>query len=157
MKETECKHLYCLLDLIVRYTQRQNLLFRSKQTVYSPVIQELLDRIPVDSISIEKDISQTLRQRVLTLQREKEEKLIRNDSWISNSNSNPNATVSKPLVFNPSSIISRRGNNKISTTGFVHLGSPLVSDLLFKTNVLERRSSNLTHVVNEAWKTTLAF
>jgi len=31
-----------------------------------------------------------------------------------------------------------------------------VSDLLYKANVLERRSTNTMYVVNEAWKTTLA-
>ena len=130
LKSTECSRRFRLRELLIAFLNRQERLWMSLPSILTPVMKDLVDK-PLDRESIEGEVQTNIRVRAQGLQKEeaKAKKLAGNKD-----DSGPGLKGIDP------------------TKGNYNLTSPLVSDLLVKANVIEKKSSGMM----SSWKTTLA-
>ena len=130
LKSTECSRRFRLRELLIAFVNRQERLWMSLPSILAPVMKDLVDR-PLDRESIEGEVQTNIRVRAQGLQKEeaKAKKLAGNKE-----EAGPGLKGVDP------------------TKGNYNLTSPLVSDLLVKANVIEKKSSGMM----SSWKTTLA-
>ena len=130
MKDTECKRRVDLREYLVAFVQRQERLYHSLPEVYTPVLRDLVGR-DMDRNSIEEKVQETIRKRAETLQREE--------------------AKSKPAKKRGSGLtgtVSKEADEKKNFT----LESPLMSELLCKAKVIEKRTGGMM----SGWKVTMA-
>uniref|UniRef100_A0A7S4IAT0 PH domain-containing protein n=1 Tax=Odontella aurita TaxID=265563 RepID=A0A7S4IAT0_9STRA len=132
MKETECTRRFRLRELLITFVQRQERLWLGLPSVLTPVLKDLVDR-PMDRTSIENDVQQSIRLRAQSIQREEQADKQHREKE-ARDRTGPGLT----------------GVN--ASEGNFELSSPLLSDLLFKAHVIEKKGSGYM----SAWKTTLA-
>lgn len=132
MKETECTRRFRLRELMITFVQRQERLWLSLPSILTPVLKDLVDR-PMDRTSIENDVQQSIRLRAQSIQREEQADKQHREKE-ARDKAGPGLT----------GINAAEGNFELS--------SPLLSDLLFKAHVIEKKASGYM----SAWKTTLA-
>lgn len=125
MKDAECSRRFRLRELLIRLLQKQEKLWSGLSGVISPALQGLVDG-PMDRPSIEDDVQTSIRLRAQAIQRSTE------------GNQNPPA---HPGLVNVS-----------PSDGNFELSSPLVSSLLSKAYVVEKRTTGMM----SSWKTSLA-
>lgn len=125
MKETECQRRSDLREYLVAFCQRQERLFISLPEIHSPVLQDLVGR-PMDIDTLELTVQASIRKKAQFLQKE---------------------DTKKPGKTPPTSL-----DGVDSTDGTFTLESPLMSDMMCKSKVLEVRGSGLMGV----WKCMLA-
>ena len=125
MKETECQRRSDLREYLVAFCQRQERLFISLPEIHSPVLQDLVGR-PMDIDTLEVTVQSSIRKKAQFLQKEE---------------------TKKPGKTTPTSL-----EGADSTDGTFMLESPLMSDMMCKSKVLEVRGSGLMG----AWKCMLA-
>lgn len=151
MKEVECNRRFRLRELLLVHMQRQERLWCSIPALISPVVKDLMDR-PTDIPTVEREVQNHIRSRAGEIKREKDnsdakEELIeqekRKTSVVTNKsktskagkkNAGPGLSCAEELDPN------------------YELVSPLMSDLLLKADVVERKSDK---GVIALWKTTL--
>mmetsp|Transcript_7188 Transcript_7188/g.10297 ORF Transcript_7188/g.10297 Transcript_7188/m.10297 type:complete len:798 (-) Transcript_7188:197-2590(-) len=129
MKDIECHRRYCLQKLITAYLERQDSLWMSLQSLNEPMI-EILRKKPLNKDFVEKEVSNEIKQRAYDIEREVTDDLRAGE---------------------------RSGNNLGlvdigENEGQFELSSPLLSDLLYKASVVQRKSD----IMLSPWKTSLA-
>jgi hypothetical protein len=130
LKSTECSRRFRLRELLIAFVNRQERLWMSLPSILTPVMKDLVDK-PLDRESIEAEVQTNIRVRAQGLQKEE--------------------AKAKKLAGNTED--AGPGLKGIdSTKGNYNLTSPLVSELLVKANVIEKKSSSMM----SSWKTTLA-
>jgi len=127
MKEMECNRRFRLRELLVLYTLRQERLWMAIPPLLKPVSDNLAER-QMDTKAIEKDVSQSVREKAQELQKE-DDAILTTDPM----NGPGLAGVPEPEES-------------------FELQSPLMSDLLSKTEVIWRKSDKIMSV----WKPCLA-
>jgi hypothetical protein len=132
MKETECQRRINLRELLLAFTQRQQRLFVSLPDVYTTALKDLVGR-DIDRNAIEEKVQFSIRKRAELLQRE---------------DAQSKALTSSSSPEDKKSVLSGVQEG----LEFAELGSPLMSELLCKAKVIDRK---LTGLVG-GWKTTLA-
>lgn len=126
MKETECSRRFRLRELLISSLQRKERLYLSLPSVLTPVLKDLVNR-PMDTLSIEDDVQTSIRVRAQAIQREE--------------------LTEKKRVEPGSGLLGVKTKD-----GQFELSSPLLSDLLCKAKVIEKKSSGMI----AGWRTTLA-
>lgn len=124
MKDAECSRRFRLRELLIRFLQKQETLWSGLPAVISPALKDLVDG-PMDRPSIEDDVQTSIRVRAQAIQR-------------STNESNP---ITHPGLVNVS-----------PSDGNFELSSPLVSTLLSKAYVVEKKTTGMM----SSWKTSLA-
>jgi len=128
MKEMECQRRLDLREFMVAFMQRQDRLFTALPLIHAPVLQELVER-EMDKSSLEGTVQAAIRKRAEKLQREE----------LKNKEKEKKEPTSSPL----------KGVNV--EDGNFTLASPLLSDLLCKTKVIERKNFGMM----STWKLCL--
>jgi hypothetical protein len=126
MKEEECRRRMHLREYLAAFVQRQQRLFMSLPSVHNEVLEDLVGR-EMTREEVEETVQEAIRERTKTIQRA-------NDKTHKKSNAGPGL----------------EGVNE--DEGDFTLESPLVSDLLCKAKVIERRNAGVMY----GWKTSLA-
>ena len=134
MKDAECSRRNQLKSLLIKAAEQQEQLWQALPSVISPVLTELTEW-PLDRKSMEEDVQHSIRERAQAIQRDEAEHRKPEDDG--ESNSSPAAQ----LV----------GDN-LEVDGNFELSSPLVSDLLRSSKVIEKRSGGIM----SGWKVSLA-
>jgi hypothetical protein len=124
IKETECHRRSFIRDILTTYMKKQEILYLSIQSIVTPVLRDLVDR-PLDRATVEKAVHENIQSRAEELDR-MSTKTIEIDESLSH------------VVL----------GQDISDD--FELAPPLLSELLCKANVIERKTGVL------GWKTTLA-
>lgn len=127
MKELECNRRFRLNELLILYGQRAERLWLSIPNLVTGVTKDLVDT-PTDTDTIEKDVQTTIRNKAVELQK-KDAAAMKSDPL------NAPGLAGVPDL--------REG---------YELQSPLMSDLLGKSQVIWRKNEKLMSV----WKPTLA-
>jgi len=128
MKEIECTRRFRLREILLTFLERQERLWLGLPSVLTPVLKGLTDK-PMDRSSIENDVQSSIRLRAQNLQREDVERKSKGGHG-----PGPGLAGVDP------------------GDGNFELTSPLMSDLLFKAKVIEKKG----HGMMTSWKTTLA-
>lgn len=126
MKEEECRRRIHLREYLVAFVQRQQRIFLGLPSVHSEVLEDLVGN-EMTREEVEEAVQGAIRERANKIQRA-------NDKIPKKSNAGPGL----------------EGVNE--DEGDFTLESPLVSDLLCKAKVIERRNAG----VLKGWKTSLA-
>ena len=129
MKETECSRRFRLRELLITFMQRQERLWAGLPSILTPVLKDLVDR-PMDRTSIEGDVQHSIRLRAQSIQRDEQ--------------ADNRKRVTEKVGQGLTGVNVAEGNFELS--------SPLLSDLLLKANVIEKKGSGYM----STWKTTLA-
>jgi hypothetical protein len=129
MKEMESNRRSRLREIMVQYMQRQERLFLSIPSQITPVMQSLL-AYSVDKVKIDTEVQTQIRNRALTLQREEE-------------TSKKASAEKKP---------GRGLTNVPDIPKSYELQSPLMSELMIKADVVEKKTDRLGSI----FKPTLA-
>eukprot|EP00521_Asterionellopsis_glacialis_P007111 CAMPEP_0195283530 /NCGR_PEP_ID=MMETSP0707-20130614/2048_1 /TAXON_ID=33640 /ORGANISM="Asterionellopsis glacialis, Strain CCMP134" /LENGTH=691 /DNA_ID=CAMNT_0040342713 /DNA_START=170 /DNA_END=2245 /DNA_ORIENTATION=+ len=133
MKQAECARRVKLREVLIAFLNRQERLFLSLPSIQTPVLKDLVGR-QMDRDSIEQHVQNSIRARAQYLQTQEQR-----------SSSSPSKTKKDGPGL---SSLSTAGDGE----GDYTLESPLMSELLCKTKVLEvKRSGMMSH-----WKTVLA-
>jgi hypothetical protein len=124
IKETECHRRSIMRDILTTFLKKQDLLYLGIQSIVSPIVRDLSDR-PLDRATVERTVHESIQLRAEELDR-MSSRTIDVDESLSN------IAIGQDLSadFEPS--------------------APLLSELLCKANVIERKTGVL------GWKTTLA-
>ena len=130
LKSTECSRRFRLRELLIAFLHRQERLWLSLPSILTPVMKDLVDK-PLDRESIESEVQTSIKVRAQGLQREE-------------------AKAKKLMGQKDEAGPGLKGIDP--SKGNYNLTSPLVSDLLVKANVIEKKSSGMM----SSWKTTLA-
>ena len=128
MKDTECTRRSQLKDFMIKATEMQNELWQRLPSTIE-TIQKELSEWPMDRNRVENDVQASIRERAQAIQIEEAEHKKPSDG----------ADTSPEL----SSVDDREGNFELS--------SPLVSDLLRKAKVVEKRGA----MMMSGWKSAL--
>lgn len=141
MKNAECDRRNRIKELLIQATQRQERLWLGLPSVVNPVLKELINW-SMERKLVEDDVQNSIRARAQAILRdETEHKKATDDATATTTvNSSNNKYQSAGL----SGVDQKEGNFELS--------SPLVSDLMCKAKVIEKRSGNLM----SSWKVTLA-
>ena len=129
MKDTECQRRSRLKELMIEATQRQERLWLGLPSVVNPILKELIEW-PMERKLVEDDVQSSIRTRAQAIQRDEVE--------------HKKADEVKPKASGLSGVDEKEGNFELS--------SPLVSDLMCKAKVVEKRSTGIM----SSWKVTLA-
>jgi len=125
MKDAECSRRFRLRELLLGLLQKQERLWTGLPSVISPALKDLVDR-PMDRPSIEDDVQTSIRLRAQAIQRSTRE--------------------TKPAPPHP-------GLADVNPSdGNFELSSPLLSTLLSKAYVVEKKTTGMM----SSWKTALA-
>ena len=127
MKELECNRRFRLHELLVTYMQRAERLWLSVPSMITAVTKDLVS-VSTDTADIEKDVQISIRTKASAFQKKEQ------------------AGTADPILNAPG----LAGAAELKP-GY-ELQSPLMSDLLGKTQVIWRKSENIM----SAWKPTLA-
>lgn len=127
MKETECQRRGRMKELLIKSAQRQERLWMGLPSVITPVIKELIEW-PMERKAVEDDVQSSIRVRAQIIQREEAERKKSNE----------------PKAAGLSGVDPNEGNFELS--------SPLVSDLMCRAKVIEKRGMGMM----SSWKVTLA-
>jgi len=127
MKELECSRRFRLNELLILYMQRSERLWLSIPTMITSSMKDLISA-PTDTDTIEKDVQATIRQKAQLLQKDLEQS----------------------TQIDPMNAPGLAGVEDLKQ-GY-ELQSPLMSDLLGKTEVVWKKRENIM----SAWKPTLA-
>jgi len=127
MKEMECNRRFRLRELLVLFMQRSNTLFGGIPALLSPVLEEL-ENEPIEIKALEKLVSENIREKAKTIQKQEEQY------------SNPNAHTGPGLAGLPDPAVD------------FELQSPLMSKLLSRAEVIWKKSEKMLSV----WKPCLA-
>lgn len=134
MKETECNRRACLREILVMHAQREERLWLSIPSLITPLLKDLLGR-PMDQNSIEKDVQSSIRTRARGIQKEDARIAEETDEdFLGIQPTGPGLEGVEPI-----------GNEYV-------LESPLMSNLLVKADVIEKKREGMMTV----WKPTLA-
>jgi len=152
MKEVECNRRFRLREILLSHMTRQERLWVSIPGLISPVIKDLTNR-PTDIPTVEKEVQNHIRVRAADIKREKETSEARRLTYEQERNRAANNLTSPPT--------SPRIGWQNATAGLnsaeeldprYELVSPLMSDLLLKADVVEKRCDS---GIIAKWKTTL--
>ena len=129
MKEAECNRRNQIKELLIKATQRQERLWLGLPGVVTPILKDLIEW-PMERKTVEDDVQSSIRARAQSIQRDEAE--------------HKKADHSKVLAAGLTGVDMKDGNFELS--------SPLVSDLMSKAKVIEKRGMGLM----STWKVTLA-
>jgi len=130
MKDEECNRRNQIKELMTKAAQHQACLWRGLPSIVDPVLKELIEW-PMERKLVEDDVQFSIRERAQAIQRDESEHKKSCD------------TKSNASGF----IGACEGDG-----GDFELSSPLVSDLMCKAKVLEKRSPGMM----SSWKLSLA-
>lgn len=128
LKNAECDRRNRIKELLIKATQRQERLWLGLPSTIQPVLKELIEW-PMEKKVVEEDVQSSIRTRAQSILKEETE--------------HKKATEAKPKPNGLTGVDQNEGNFELS--------SPLVSDLMSKAKVIEKRSGLMG-----AWKVTLA-
>lgn len=129
MKDAECNRQKHIKELLIKAVQSQERLWVGLPSSVTPVLKELIEW-PMEQKTVEDDVQFSIRERAMSIQRDEEEHKL--------------ATEEKPLGPGLTGVKETDGNFELS--------SPLVSDLLHKAKVIEKRGTGMLG----SWKVSLA-
>jgi len=129
MKDAECNRRNQVKELLIKATQRQERLWVGLPSVVNPILNELVEW-PMERRVVEDDVQYSIRERAQAIQRDEAERKKTDES--------------KPLSPGLTGVHEGDGNFELS--------SPLVSDLMCKAKVIEKRSPGMM----SSWKISLA-
>ena len=129
MKDAECNRRNRIKELLIKATQRQERLWIGLPGVISPILKDLIEW-PMERKVVEDDVQLSIRARAQSIQRDEME--------------HKKATDSIKTAAGLTGVDVADGNFELS--------SPLVSDLMSKAKVIEKRGTGLI----SSWKVTLA-
>ncbi len=129
MKDTECQRRNRIKELMIESTQRQERLWLGLPSVVNPNLKELIEW-PMERKLVEDDVQASIRSRAQTIQR--------------NDVEHKKADDTTPKAPGLSGVDEKEGNFELS--------SPLMSDLMCKAKVIEKKSAGIM----TSWKVTLA-
>jgi len=127
MKNAECDRRNRIKELLIKATQRQERLWHGLPSTIQPVLKELI-AWPMEKNIVEEDVQTSIRGRAQSILKEETE--------------HKKASDAKPTPKGLAGVDEKEGNFELS--------SPLVSDLMTKAKVLEKRSGMMG-----TWKVTL--
>ena len=127
LKNAECDRRNRIKELLIKATQRQDRLWLGLPSTIQPVLKELIEW-PMEKKVVEEDVQSSIRSRAQSILKEETE--------------HKKANEVKPKANGLSGVNEKEGNFELS--------SPLVSDLMIKTKVIEKRSGLMG-----AWRVTL--
>jgi hypothetical protein len=127
LKDAECDRRNRIKELLIKATQRQERLWLGLPSTIQPVLKELIEW-PMERKLVEEDVQSSIRARAQSILKEETE--------------HKKASETKPKPNGLSGVDLNEGNFELS--------SPLVSDLMSKAKVIEKRSGLMG-----AWKVTL--
>lgn len=130
MKDEECNRRNQIKDLMSKAAQRQECLWLGLPSVINPFLKELIEW-PMERKLVEDDVQYSIRERAQSIQRDEAEHKKTDESVKSQA-------PGLQGVYEPD--------------GNFELSSPLVSDLMCKAKVLEKRSPGMM----SSWKVSLA-
>ncbi|KAL7485929.1 hypothetical protein ACHAW6_011560 [Cyclotella cf. meneghiniana] len=128
MKNAECDRRNRIKELLIKATQRQERLWLGLPSTIQPVLKELIGW-PMEKKMVEEDVQSSIRARAQFILKEETE--------------HKKAADSKPNKANGLTGVDQNAGN-------FELSSPLVSDLMCKAKVIEKRSGLMS-----TWKVTL--
>ena len=128
LKNAECDRRNRIKELLIKATQRQDRLWLGLPSTIQPVLKELIEW-PMEKKVVEEDVQSSIRSRAQSILKEETE--------------HKKANEAKPKANGLSGVDEKEGNFELS--------SPLVSDLMIKAKVIEKRSG-----IMGAWRVTLA-
>ncbi|KAL7473171.1 hypothetical protein ACHAXS_013581 [Conticribra weissflogii] len=129
MKDTECQRRNRIKELMIESTQRQERLWLGLPSVVNPNLKELIEW-PMERKLVEDDVQASIRSRAQSIQR--------------NDVEHKKADDTTPKAPGLSGVDEKEGNFELS--------SPLMSDLMCKAKVIEKKSAGIM----TSWKVTLA-
>mmetsp|Transcript_749 Transcript_749/g.1364 ORF Transcript_749/g.1364 Transcript_749/m.1364 type:complete len:592 (+) Transcript_749:123-1898(+) len=129
MKDAECNRRNQMKELLIKAAQRQERLWLGLPAVINPVLKELIEW-PMDRKFVEDEVQHSIRDRAQAIQLDEAE----------------NKKADEPKADAPglTGVYDDDGNFELS--------SPLVSDLMYKAKVIEKRSAGMM----SSWKLSLA-
>ena len=127
LKSAECDRRNRIKELLIKATQRQERLWLGLPSTIQPVLKQLIEW-PMEKKIVEEDVQTSIRARAQFILKEETE--------------HKKANETKPKASGLSGVDEKEGNFELS--------SPLVSDLMIKAKVIEKRSGLMG-----AWKVTL--
>lgn len=129
-KDAECNRRNHIKELLIKTTQRQERLWIGLPSAITPILRELIEW-PMERKAVEDDVQLTIRDRAQAIQLDEAEHKRPGDD-------------AKPAAPGLTGVAEGAGNFELS--------SPLVSDLLERARVIERRGTGMM----SSWKVTLA-
>mmetsp|Transcript_7295 Transcript_7295/g.15787 ORF Transcript_7295/g.15787 Transcript_7295/m.15787 type:complete len:583 (+) Transcript_7295:74-1822(+) len=129
MKDAECNRRSQIKELMIKATQRQERLWIGLPSVVTPILKELVEW-PMERKLVEDDVQYSIRERAQVIQRDEAE--------------HKKPEESKSDAPGLTGVSEGDGNFELS--------SPLVSDLMCKAKVIEKRSPGMM----SSWKVSLA-
>lgn len=133
MKDAECNRRNVIKDLMIKAVKRQESQWLELQSLASPVLKELDEWQTSERKEVEDDVQNSIRERAQTIQRD--EAMHKKKTY--------------PDVESSDSGLAEVHNDE---DGNFELSSPLVSDLMCRAKVVEKRSPGIMG----AWKLSLA-
>ena len=133
MKDEECNRRNKMKELMIKAMEQQGSVWLSLPSVVDPILHELTEW-PMERTAVEEDVQLSIRERAQAIQRDEAEHKISGDD---DSQSN----------YNDAGL-----TDVDEGDGNFELSSPLVSDLLLKAKVIEKRSPGMMGT----WKVCLA-
>lgn len=127
LKNAECDRRNRIKELLIKATQRQERLWLGLPSTIQPVLKELIEW-PMEKKVVEEDVQSSIRARAQSILKEETE--------------HKKVSDAKPKPNGLSGVDQNEGNFELS--------SPLVSELMSKAKVIEKRSGLMG-----AWKVTL--
>lgn len=129
MKDAECNRRNQIKDLLIKATQRQETLWLELPAAVSPILKDLTEW-PMERKLVEDDVQYSIRERAQAIQRDEAER--------------KKSDEPQPTAPGLTGVDEGDGNFELS--------SPLVSDLMCKAKVMEKRSPGMLGT----WKVSLA-
>jgi hypothetical protein len=140
LKEVECQRRFRLAELLHSDMKKRECLFLSLPSILTPSLHEFANR-PMDHASIEDDVQTSIRIRAQQMKKAEVE-------------AKKATTTSKHHDNKKESASAASGLAGVDTShGKFELTSPLTSELLCKTKVVDRKVSG---VIFDGWKPSLA-
>jgi len=130
MKDAECNRRTQIKELMSKAAQRQECLWLGLPSVVNPFLKEL-NEWPMERKLVEDDVQYSIRERAQSIQRDEAE----------HRRTGENPKSQAPEL-----------NGVYEVDGNFELSSPLVSDLMCKAKVIEKRSPGMM----SSWKVSLA-
>mmetsp|Transcript_24318 Transcript_24318/g.34835 ORF Transcript_24318/g.34835 Transcript_24318/m.34835 type:complete len:567 (-) Transcript_24318:281-1981(-) len=129
MKDAECNRRNRIKELLIKATQRQERLWLGLPGAVNPILKDLIEW-PMERKVVEDDVQSSIRARAQSIQRDEAEHKKADDSTVK--------------AAGLTGVNLKDGNFELS--------SPLVSELMSKAKVIEKRGTGLM----STWKVTLA-
>ena len=133
MKDAECNRRNVIKDLLIKAVKRQDRQWHELPSLASPLLKELDEWPTTERKAVEDDVQNSIRERAQYIQR---------DEAMHKKKTNPDAELAD----------SGLAEVQNEEDGNFELSSPLVSDLMCRAKVIEKRSPGMM----SAWKLSLA-